>query len=174
MNNKMLYLSAAALAGVLSCSTAAAYRGEGFRDTAKVLDVEPIYETVEVSYPERRCWDEPVYYPASRAGEYAAPVLGGVVGGVVGHQFGRGRGKTAMTIVGTLVGAGVGREIAGYPPRRGYRAVERRCEVVDRYVEEQELVGYRVKYRYKGRTFVTRTTDHPGDRIEVGVNVEPL
>ena len=40
--------------------------------------------------------------------------------------------------------------------------------------EEQELVGYRVKYRYKGRTFVTRTAEHPGDRIAVGVNVEPL
>jgi len=174
MNKKLLSLSSAALAGIFAVGSVAAAPRDAFRDTAKVLEAEPIYQTVEVRYPERRCWDEPVYFASSRAGDYVAPVLGGVVGGVLGHQLGRGRGKTAATIVGTLVGAGVGSQLVAYPARHAYRAVERHCEVVDRYVEEQELVGYRVKYRYKGRVFVTRTADHPGDRIAVGVSVAPL
>jgi uncharacterized protein YcfJ len=47
----------------------------------------------------------------------------------------------------------------------------RHCETVDRYEEEQELTGYRVKYRYDGRIFYTHTTEHPGKYIPVRVKV---
>lgn len=50
------------------------------------------------------------------------------------------------------------RVVAVKPDRREYR---------------EEHVGYRVKFRYNGQTFWTRTHRHPGDRIPVRVSVEP-
>ena len=35
-------------------------------------------------------------------------------------------------------------------------------------------MGYRVKYRYKGRVFSTRMKHHPGKRIPVRVSVAPV
>jgi uncharacterized protein YcfJ len=47
------------------------------------------------------------------------------------------------------------------------------CETVDRYEQQQQLVGYRVKYRYEGQTYYTQTTEHPGKHIPVRVDVYP-
>ena len=78
------------------------------------------------------------------------------------------------TVAGTLLGAALGHEATrGTSPRR-YSRDELRCEIVDRYVEEQRLVAYRVEYRYKGQVFVTHTDEHPGKRIPVRVDVEPV
>jgi uncharacterized protein YcfJ len=45
--------------------------------------------------------------------------------------------------------------------------------VVDRFEEQEQLVGYDVSYRYQGRVFTTRTDSHPGKFIQVKVQVEP-
>lgn len=162
---------------------------------AKVVDVDPIYSYVSVQVPQRECWTDveyeqvPVYRRGSgddghRHGGSAFPtVAGGLVGGVIGRQFGSGKGRDAMTVVGTLVGAAIGhqsshREQYRNPryTRAGYRTVSHpveRCDV--RYITEQrrELEGYRVTYRYAGRSYTTRTQTHPGTRIRVQVEVTP-
>ena len=99
---------------------------------------------------------------------------GGIVGGVVGNQFGGGHGKTALTVAGTLLGASVGHEYnrSHYRPRSTVEHV-RRCETVDRYEQQQQLVGYRVKYRYEGQIYYTETDEHPGKFIPVRVRVTP-
>ncbi|EGV51454.1 membrane protein [Candidatus Endoriftia persephone str. Guaymas] len=146
-----------------------------YQDTAKVIDVDPIYKTVEISRPERHCWDEQVsHYRPNRDKSYTGTVLGGIVGGVVGNQFGKGKGKDAATIAGALLGASVGHDASRNRSGHYVTETERRCEVIDYTEQEEQLVGYRVKYRYKGQVFTTRTKSHPGKHIRVRVAVTPI
>jgi uncharacterized protein YcfJ len=153
----------------------AAVSGHGFVGKAKVIEAEPLYETVEVANPVTECWTERVTRNNHRRGSYTAPLAGGIVGGVVGNQFGGGRGKTVLTVAGALLGASMGHDY-NTSHYRGRPRVEnvRHCETVDRYEQEQQLVGYRVKYRYEGQTYYTRTTEYPGKFIPVRVKVSPV
>jgi uncharacterized protein YcfJ len=162
---------------VVSLSATAGGHRDHYRDTAKVIDVEPIYRSVEVSYPERECWDEEVEHYRPDGPRYTGTVLGGIIGGVVGNKIsrGRGRGRDAATLAGTLLGGAIGHDIS--QQHRGGRytkSVERRCDVTHHTQYEEQLVGYDVTYRYKGREFTTRTHDHPGKRIPVAVTVRPV
>jgi len=152
----------------------AAVSGHGFMGKARVVEAQPLYETVDVAQPVTECWTERVTRNNHRSSDYIAPLAGGIVGGVVGHQFGRGRGKTALTVAGTLLGASLGHgySTSQYRPRQTVEHV-RHCETVDRYEQQQQLVGYRVKYRYEGQTYYTETTEHPGKFIPVRVSVSP-
>ena len=63
-----------------------------FYDRAPVVNVEPIKRTVQVSVPERECWEEEVHYSntAIDAADAARNVIiGGVIGGVVLARRGR-------------------------------------------------------------------------------------
>jgi uncharacterized protein YcfJ len=153
----------------------AAVSGQSFVDKARVIEAQPQYETVEVANPVTECWTERVARNDYRRGSYTAPLAGGILGGVVGNQFGRGRGKTALTVAGALLGASMGNDHnrSHYRGRRGVENV-RRCETVDRYDQEQQLTGYRVKYSYEGQTYYTRTTEYPGKFIPVRVKVSPV
>jgi len=153
----------------------AAISGHGFIGKAKVIEAEPLYETVDVANPVTECWTERVTRHDRRHGSYTAPLAGGIVGGVVGNQFGRGRGKTALTVAGALLGASIGHDhnTSRYRQRPSVGHVKR-CETVDRYEQEQQLVGYRVKYRYEGQTYYTETTEYPGKFIPVRVKVSPV
>jgi uncharacterized protein YcfJ len=145
----------------------------GFHDKARVISSQPLYEIVRVNQPEERCWNERVRHRGGyRSDSYTPSIAGAIVGGVVGNQFGKGGGKDAMTVAGALLGASVGNDL-GKRPTHGYVTSERRCEVVDHYREHEELVGYDVKYKYKGQVFHTRTDRDPGKFIEVRVSVVP-
>jgi uncharacterized protein YcfJ len=148
--------------------------GVGFVDTARVISAEPVYETVRVARPVEECWTERVVYQDGHRHSYTGTIAGGIIGGVVGNQFGRGRGKTAMTVAGTLLGASIGRDVSSRSPPSYTAGRVNRCEVVERYEEQEQLAGYRVKYRYKGEIFVTHTDEHPGKYIRVSVNVSPV
>lgn len=148
--------------------------GEGFYDRARVVKVKPIYERVEVIRPEERCWNETVYH-SPRHRSYTPSIAGAIVGGAVGNRFGHGHGKDAMTVAGALLGASIGNDISHKRGRRaGYRSTERRCETIEQVEEQEELVGYRVKYRYKGQAGWMRTKHDPGKYVQVRVSVEPV
>jgi len=144
----------------------------------KVIRVKPIYETVEVSTPEEYCSDGQLADTASEPGgaALAGAVVGGIVGGVVGNQFGKGNGRTVMTVAGTVVGATIGYRtgpgIAQTSPDMQWSY--RHCETLDRTETREELVGYRVKYRYRGHIYHARTEDHPGKRIRVDRRAHPI
>lgn len=145
-----------------------------FYDTARVLKAKPIYETVSVNQPEERCWNERVTHRSrGYSKSYTPTIAGAIIGGAVGNQFGKGSGKDAMTVAGALLGASVGNDMGKHHGGRVYTTTERRCEVVDNYREHQEMVGYKVKYKYNGKVFWTQTQDHPGDTIQVRVMLEP-
>ncbi|MCW8906457.1 MAG: glycine zipper 2TM domain-containing protein [Sedimenticola sp.] len=153
--------------------TSTALADNSFSDQARVISSEPLYETVRVNQPVEQCWNERVRHrgrPGSSS--YTPTIAGAIVGGVVGNQFGKGSGKDAMTVAGALLGASVGNDL-GKRPERGYVTSERRCELVDNFSEHEELVGYRVKYRYNGKLFHTRTRHDPGRYLNVRVSVAP-
>jgi len=155
-----------------------------YRDSAKVIDVEPIisWRQVEVQRrvckPRRRHHDD---YSDNRGngdnGDYLVPtVLGGVVGGVIGSQVDDRGARVATTAAGSAVGAivGYGLSQVGYQ-QVGHRHHRhgRHCRTVTEYERRRHVDGYRVTYRYRGHQFVTRTTEYPGRRIPVRVKLRP-
>ncbi len=147
---------------------------ERYTDTARVLKVKPLYETVQINQPEERCWNERVRHRGySGSDSYTPTIAGAIIGGVVGNRFGKGDGKDVATVAGAILGGSIGNDLGKRSYSRSYVTTERRCETVDHYREKQELVGYRVKYRYNGKTFWTRTSSHPGDYLTLEVSLVP-
>jgi len=162
---------------LITTGTAQAGRGHGHNseDWARVTHVEPIYRTVTVSEPQRECWTEEVHHAGH--GSTGGTIIGGLIGGVIGHQVGRrinrGRGRHAATVAGAVIGAAVGH---GHNSRHGggYVDYEKRCQTSTVSHTEERLDGYRVSYRYRGRDYTTHTSEHPGRRIRVRVQLTPL
>jgi uncharacterized protein YcfJ len=158
-----------------SCSTVPSGPAvPGYVDTAEVIQAEPLYQAVQVARPVNECWTETVAQGNPTEGVYAGLVVGGILGGVLGNQLVRGRGRTPMTVAGTLIGAALGQGFSAVSRRPPAMATVRRCRTVNRYEPRQQLVGYRVDYRYGGQTFTTRTRGYPGRFIRVRVDVDPV
>ncbi|MFV1983182.1 MAG: glycine zipper 2TM domain-containing protein [Thiohalomonadales bacterium] len=149
-----------------------------FYATAKVINIEPIVKNIQVSIPERECWEEEVSRPVHARQNYRTGkvLFGGLVGGVVGNQFGHGRGKTAATLLGTIVGATIGHDIAREEKYINSRSidVEQHCRITHTTLSEQKIDGYWVTYRYKGEIFTTRMDDEPAKHLKVRVQVNPV
>jgi uncharacterized protein YcfJ len=157
-----------------SCSSVPpAPAGPGYVDTAEVLQAEPLYQQARVARPVNECWTETVVQNGSRRGVNAGPLFGGIIGGVLGNRLAGGR-STSMTVAGTLLGAAVGHNLGAVPQRPRATANVRRCRTVNRLESRQQIVGYRVHYRYEGQTFITRTRGYPGKFIWVRVDVDPV
>src|SRR5262245_29163783 len=138
--------TAIALAAALAASASIALAGGGtFQDYARVKNVDPEYERVNV--PRKECYSE--YVPDNsydqRGGKrLVGPLIGGVAGGLLGAQVGKGNGKVAAAAAGAAIGAIVGDRLS---ERRAagdeyYEREVRRCRVVDNW--ESRIVGYRV------------------------------
>lgn len=174
MNKRLLLIPL-----MMGLASAPLYAGEynrhgGFKDKARVVDVTPIYEIVEVPTESRECWTEEVHGTRSR-NSGAGMVVGSIIGGVLGHQIGRGDGRKAATVAGTVIGAAVGADADRHSTRiEPYSTSERHCQVRTDYVQEERLRAYRVTYYYHGETFTTEMTRHPGKFVPVRVHVSVL
>ena len=165
------------VAGFVAISSKAT-ASDGY-DFARVTEVIPIYTDVQVREPRTQCWEEQVAY--RQPGSPAGAVIGGLIGAAIGNKAG-GRGyhhrhhrrhhRGASTVAGAAVGALLGNEISRANAPTQY-VTEQRCQVVDEFITRRELVGYDVRYHYNGRDYLTRTDQHPGDRIRVRVDVSP-
>jgi uncharacterized protein YcfJ len=140
--------------------------GKGAPHKARVLHTKPIYRTVEVIVPEHHCTpSRQAHHGSGRSrDEVVGTLVGGVVGGLLGSQVGKGGGRTAMTVAGTAIGAVIGNRLSNDDDRHGHT---RQCQTIDRVDKRDELVGYRVKYRYRGSIYHTRTQRDPGQWIRV-------
>ena len=173
MNKRLLLIPV--LTGLASAPLYAGQynRHGGFQDRARVVDVSPIMEIVEVPSEHRECWTEEVYGSRSRHSG-AGMIVGSIIGGVIGHQIGRGDGRKVATVAGTVIGAAVGHDADRNARSQPYSNTEHHCRVSTDYIQEERLRGYRVTYRYHGETFTTETDRHPGKFIPVRVQVTPV
>lgn len=141
---------------------------------ARVIDAQPIYQSVQYPVDEQVCWDEQVWRrdPAYRS---ATPVIiGSIIGGVIGNQFGGGSGRVAMTAAGAALGGSVAADASHRRNPDGYYAVtEQRCRVETNWRSEQRVVAWDVAYELYGEVYRTRLKEQPGKRIRVRVDVSP-
>ncbi|NIP15173.1 MAG: glycine zipper 2TM domain-containing protein [Pseudomonadales bacterium] len=148
-------------------------------DRARVVSVEPLYETVSYEVPREECRIEEVRH-ARQASQrsYTVPIVGAIVGGAIGNAVGhKKRNKQIGTVVGAVLGGSIGADIARHRHVHGHRreySMERVCRTVSDWHEEQRLLGYRVTYRYAGETYVTRMEEDPGPSLPVRVRVTPV
>lgn len=152
------------------------YRDHDHYDWAKVTHVEPIYQQVRTRTPRESCWNEQVRVQYNRYNEsYTDEILGAVIGGSIGHALGKNsnsKNRRIKTVIGTALGASVGHDLGQRHTGHRYET-QRRCTVSHDVEYYDEIAGYRVTYRYKGRTYNTRMQHRPGKRIKVQVNVQP-
>jgi len=172
------------LAGVGAQALAQGYpeRGSVGYDFAKVVDVQPVFENINVAEPREECWNEPVTYtegPVYDGYRSGTPeIVGGIIGGLIGNQFGSGSGRAAATAAGVALGASVAhdnqnRRYYNNAPRYERTVTERRCVVREDYRSERQLIGYDVTYDYNGTIGRTFSRQQPGTELRVRVAVEP-
>jgi uncharacterized protein YcfJ len=153
---------------------------------ARVVSVEPIFETYTEPTTRDVCYDQPTEYyepqytyrRGSRSDGTGGAILGAIIGGALGNQVGKGDGRKAATIAGAVIGGSVGHDRAtrGRYRETGGRVVrgsERVCDTQTHYREQRQVVAYDVGYEFRGRIYHTETDTHPGNRIRVRVSVEP-
>jgi len=183
---KPLLLGQAALIATFGIS--AAHNDAGYE--ARVVDVNPVYETVRYSVPREECTQErvPVYngdsYRKQRSHSATPGIVGAIIGGALGNAVGHNKtNKRVGLAVGALLGGVIGNDIAKKNQRYGhddYRRNERRyttqevCTVHENWQSEQRAAGYDVSYLYAGETYTTRMDSRPGDTIRVNVRVTPV
>lgn len=152
-------------------------------DRARVVGVDPIYETVSYDVPVEECRDERVRYsqPRHQRASATGPILGAIIGGALGNAVGHNkRNKQVGAVVGAVLGGSIGADISRNN-RRGHDRYERDaryrteqvCNVAREVREEERLTGYHVSYVYAGETYTTRMQRDPGDSIRVRVRVTP-
>jgi len=149
--------------------------GSVFYDKAKVINIKPMMEVVQVPVSSRECWTDEVEYEGRRSNPNGGMVAGGIIGGVLGNQIGKGhRDRGVATVAGTIIGGVIGRDVASKQQAEPYVSQERTCRTTNKYYEEERLAGYRVTYRYRGRTFTREMAQEPGKFVRVRVALQPL
>jgi len=147
-----------------------------FTDTARVISVTPIYRSVCSSRPKRSCWEEEVFYPVDDGHDDTAlhMIIGGAIGGALGHNIGR--HSDSARVAGAVIGSAIGYDTAQRHRGRHKlrRGVEERCQTVYEKVSHERLDGYRVTYRYRGKTFTTITDEDPGRHLRIRISLTPL
>lgn len=159
------------VAAALASTSQAALAGSSFEDYARVKDVAPQYERVNL--PRKECYSEYVPEARPQRDSMLGPLIGGVAGGLLGSTVGRGNGRIASSAAGAAVGAIVGDRLSRRNgPDDYYEREVRRCRWVDNW--ENRIIGYRVAYEYQGHNYTAILPYDPGNKLLVRVNVDPI
>ncbi len=133
-------------------------------DYAEVLSSTPI--TKQTKIPQQECRDETVVRkkPVKDENRITGKAVGAVIGGVLGHQVGDGSGKKVATVAGAVAGGYAGDRVQkNMQDKNTYTTVEKRCKTV--YETREDITGYNVVYRLKGKESQVRMDHDPGQRI---------
>lgn len=143
-------------------------------DQARVVDVQPLYETVSYQVPREVCQEQRVQTGAGGGVSPAGPVLGAVIGGVVGHAVAT-KNQPVVTAIGAVLGGALGYNVARQNARPEYvtYGTQEVCSTVRDTHEEQRISGYQVRYEYLGQRYTTITRNQPGSTVRVRVDVSP-
>lgn len=172
-------LYASLFAALLLATTGSALAGHkgkppGHIVTVPVDHVEPIYRVVETRAPRQDCRYETYSRSGSRYQSHTPMILGAVLGGVAAREIANDHDDMAG-IAGALLGGSIGRDIGRYTQRPGdYQTGGRVCTEVHDVQHREEITGYRVTYRYDGRSYTTRMDHDPGHIMDLKVRVEPI
>ena len=144
---------------------------------ARVIFVKPVYKTVRVSRPQVKCVNHSPYQSGGTVIHYGSPeqaVMGGLIGGIVGHQLGNNRNRAFTTMAGVVIGSTIANNMTGasYSVSQYRRDSHQHCRQQTLIIEQQKIVGYKVKYRYRGKIYVTKTRHHPGDRFPIHAGLQ--
>jgi uncharacterized protein YcfJ len=152
------------------------YRDYRESDTARVLNSTPVYESANV---REECWNPRarVYEERRDGGGHDArtggTVIGAIAGGVLGHQVGSGHGNDAATVGGAILGGIVGNQIGRQHDSNEQADLDlSRCRRVGGTTGN--IIGYDVRYTYRGQEYNTRLASDPGRRIRVTPDGSPL
>lgn len=132
----------------------------------KVVSVDPVHS--KTSNPRQVCHDETVTHTAPPRDNHqiAGTAIGAIAGGLLGNQIGGGRGRTLATVAGAVGGGYAGNRIeANHQRGQVSTSVQRNCSTVNN--TSDKIVGYDVRYEFKGVTRTVRMDHDPGDRVEV-------
>lgn len=169
-------------------------------DFAKVISVNDVIDRVEYSEPVEKCHNKRVrvkrdrryssrsHYPNRSIDSRTPDILGAVIGAAVGNQVGKrgsSSGRRAATVAGALLGGSLGRDNRKRNDQARYHGdyndyhhaeykTVRQCETFHETRYKNKVVGYDVKYRYRGKVYSTRMNENPGKRIKVKVEVTPI
>ena len=161
------FLRPAALATI--ASLAVGVQASSHYETARVIDVIPVYETVRYAMPVENCRAQTVRLPQYQASG-TAPIIGAVIGGAVGNAVGhKKRNKQVGALIGAVLGATIGNDIANASPNRARYGTRHYCDTYTEYRNEERLLGYDVSYEYAGQTYTSRMKRRPGDEIRIRV-----
>ncbi len=163
------------LSSLLSLSMSTVFAEHLGHDTGKVLDVEPIYQRVQVSYPERECWTETSRHQSNshyNNHSNTGTVVGGIIGGLLGQNVGKGRGRDAAIVAGSLLGMAVASDHQRPSRPYYYDREEQRCETHHHASYERRIVGYNVHYEYNNQDYWTTTRTRPGRYISLNIRVD--
>ena len=180
MNRLKSFVHTITILGIIGASTASFSESNRFVDHARVVSATPIYKTYEHRVPRESCWMESVKEERPRHRSATSTIVGGIIGGAIGNAVGAGdENKKVGAVVGSLLGMSIGNDIGRHHAshhnhhRAQYKQVER-CEVNYEIEREEKLTGYDVKYHYRGETYQTQMDHHPGKKIRVAVQIQPL
>lgn len=156
----------AAIALLLPLAAATAEAHGNRQVHARVVGVEPYYETVIVETPVTTCRTDFVERRVDSPRVAGQTLAGAVVGAAIGRQFGDGSGRDALTLIGAAAGSAVAHERA--VRRNGVTIVSEpveRCTTEFRRHAERRIAGYWVEYRHRGRNHRVRSAYDPGPEI---------
>ena len=168
-------------------ATISSVHAADFEDFARVINVTPQVEQINV--PRQDCrteYETTQRYPVrerERERSNGGAIVGGVAGGLLGSQIGGGNGKIAAAAVGAITGALVGDRVDNNGNNNNYnnnynngqpvydsRPV-RQCRNIDNW--ETRTNGYAVTYEYHNRTYTSVMPYDPGNRLRLHVSITP-
>jgi uncharacterized protein YcfJ len=160
-------LAAIALLLPLAAGTAAAHGPRHVK--ARVVGIEPIYESFVVETPVTTCHTELVERQVGSPRVAGQTLAGAIVGAAIGRQFGDGSGRDALTVLGAVAGSAVAHERA--VRRSGVVTIVNepveRCATTFRRHTETRITGYWVEYRHRGRNHRVLSAYDPGPEIRI-------
>lgn len=142
------------VSSVLITTTGAAANRQVYHDYARVLNVSPIMETIQV--PVRR---EDCQTPARirRELQTRSPPTGDVR-----------PNHSGLTLADAI------RQDRDYQLSLATPHIDRECRWIEVFEAREKIVAYWVRFRYGKDTFVRRLDHDPGDRLRIRVELRPM